>query len=239
MKKYFLHNGTESSGPFSFDELRIKKISKTTPVWFEGMEKWKYAKDIEELQSLIKTTPPPLQMREIPTRSIPSKVNEVNITIFGLSKNVFLALSVIVLLIIFTIVFDAFQDQRSEELETKNRITEKENQQYLLQQKEIEEQKLLLKQQEEAEAERSSNEKKLRLNTRLKAIENEKAIATENLALAEEKLIDANKFKLLRSQAEKTEEIKTIQKEIDSLKKVIEILNDESDVLLLELEKIK
>ena len=41
MKKYYLHNGTESAGPFSFDELRASNVTKTTPVWFEGMEKWK------------------------------------------------------------------------------------------------------------------------------------------------------------------------------------------------------
>jgi len=55
MKKYFLHNGTESSGPFNFEELIAKKITKKTPVWFEGMENWKYAGEIDErrLQSEI------------------------------------------------------------------------------------------------------------------------------------------------------------------------------------------
>ena len=43
MKKYFLHTGTENSGPFDLDELKAKSITKTTPVWFEGMENWKYA----------------------------------------------------------------------------------------------------------------------------------------------------------------------------------------------------
>ena len=28
MKKYYLHNGTESSGPFDTEELKVKKITK-------------------------------------------------------------------------------------------------------------------------------------------------------------------------------------------------------------------
>ena len=61
MKKYFLHNGTESSGPFDFEELKVRKITKTTPVWFEGMEHWKNAEEIPELTSIFVAIPPPLQ----------------------------------------------------------------------------------------------------------------------------------------------------------------------------------
>ena len=88
MKKYFLHNGTESSGPFSFDELKTLKITKTTPVWFEGMEKWKYAGDIAELYELVAITPPPFQVEEVIAPPPPKKV--ANAAYLGLSKNGFM-----------------------------------------------------------------------------------------------------------------------------------------------------
>ena len=68
MKKYYLHNGVESSGPFSFEELRLKKISTKTPIWFEGMEKWKYAGELEEMQSLLIVTPPPFQIEDVKSK---------------------------------------------------------------------------------------------------------------------------------------------------------------------------
>jgi hypothetical protein len=37
MNTYYLHDGTVLSGPF-LDELKAKKITKTTSVWCEGME---------------------------------------------------------------------------------------------------------------------------------------------------------------------------------------------------------
>jgi hypothetical protein len=40
MNTYYLHDGTVLSGPFTLDELKAKKITKTTSVWCEGMEDW-------------------------------------------------------------------------------------------------------------------------------------------------------------------------------------------------------
>jgi hypothetical protein len=60
MKKFYLHNGTDQQGPFDFEELKEKNISKETPIWFEGLPDWTIAEKIEELNSLFKTaTPPP------------------------------------------------------------------------------------------------------------------------------------------------------------------------------------
>jgi hypothetical protein len=43
MNTYYLHDGTVLSGPFTLDELKAKKITKTTSVWCEGMEDWNTA----------------------------------------------------------------------------------------------------------------------------------------------------------------------------------------------------
>ena len=202
MKKYFLHNGTESSGPFSFDELRALKITKITPVWFEGMEKWKYAGDIEELYELVAITPPPFKVEEIIAPQPPKKVS--NAAFLGLSKNSFIAV-IIIILVASTFAINIFQNNRSEELEAKNKKTELENKQFLLQQKEIEEQKRLLDEQEKAEAERTSREKKQTITDRISAIENEMAVTKDDLDTTKEKLAKANDFEVLRTSAEKSE----------------------------------
>ena len=236
MKKYYLHNGTESSGPFSFEELRIMKITKTTPVWFEGMEKWKYAGDIAELYELVTITPPPFQVEEVPTPQSPKRVS--NAAFLGLSKNGFIGV-VAVIFIISTVVFNIIQNNRSEELEAKNKKTELENRQFLLQQKEIEEQKRLIEEQEKAEAERTAKEKKQTITDRISAIENEMAVTKDDLDTAKEKLAKANDFKVLRTSAEKSEELKKLKQEIADFERELEDLETEQNRLNLELEKIK
>jgi hypothetical protein len=238
MKKYFLHNGTESSGPFSFDELRAMNITKTTPVWFEGMEKWKYAKDVEELYELVAVTPPPFQVEE---KSIPQPTQTTqttsNATYLGLSKNTFITV-IVVIVVASTIAINIIQNNRSEELEAKNKKTEIENRQFLLQQKEIEEQKKLIKEQQLAEEERNSKEKKQAAIDRISEIESEMAVIKDNLDTAKEKLAKASNFKVLRTSNEKSEEIKKIQLEIESFEKELEDLEAEQNRLNLELDKI-
>lgn len=61
MKTYYLHDGTESNGPFDLEELKSKNIKITTPVWCAGMLDWKTAGEVEELKSILATVPPPIK----------------------------------------------------------------------------------------------------------------------------------------------------------------------------------
>ena len=60
MIKYYLHDGLENKGPFSIEELKNQQIKKSTPIWKEGMEDWKNAADLSELEEIFSATPPPL-----------------------------------------------------------------------------------------------------------------------------------------------------------------------------------
>lgn len=60
MKKYYLHNGQESIGPFTKEELKEQKITKETPVWSNEMTDWKKAREIDELKIILLTIPPPI-----------------------------------------------------------------------------------------------------------------------------------------------------------------------------------
>ena len=81
MKKYYLHNGSENTGPFDIEELRERKITKVTPIWFEGIQDWTTAGEIDELKGIIASIPPPIKKsietpKEVEIQiSIPKKKN--------------------------------------------------------------------------------------------------------------------------------------------------------------------
>ena len=58
MKRYYLHDGSTQSGPFTFEQLKTKKLSKKTPVWYEGLTEWTPAEKVAELLDLISIPPP-------------------------------------------------------------------------------------------------------------------------------------------------------------------------------------
>lgn len=235
MKTYYIHNGTENSGPFVLEELKAKKITKTTLVWFEGMDEWKYAGDIDELKSILLVIPPLLMnIPPLPT----AEEKEASQTILGLDKNIFFLALGILALIIGTLLFNNYQENRSNELEQKNNQTEFRNQQLELQQKEIDEQKIQLAIQEKIESERLTKEKKDSINNRLLEI---KKILVSNKTNLEEnkiKLADAKEFKLLRSTDERDEDISLIENDINHWQNEIKKLENEMYRLYLKLQTV-
>ncbi len=239
MKKYFLHNGTENSGPFDLDELKTKSITKTTPVWFEGMENWKYAGEIPELSSVFAVIPPPISSFTTPSPTPKASQNKASRKIIGLSKTTFFTILGVLVILIGISVLNTIQEKRSQELKLKNHKTEVENYQYELKQKEIADQKVLAAQEELAAAERMSKEKKNADNNRLLVIQKAITDYQTQLKESEKKLNNVSGFKLLRTAAEKKEQINLLQKNIDSFKIEMVKLKNESDQLRLELEKIQ
>ena len=55
MKKYFYSDGNEMHGPLSLDELKQENISKDTLIWFEGLEDWIPASDLEEMIPILES----------------------------------------------------------------------------------------------------------------------------------------------------------------------------------------
>jgi hypothetical protein len=84
-----------------------------------------------------------------------------------------------------------------------------------------------------------SNEKKQADNNRLIVIHNLLSLANENLENAKIKLNDASGFKFLRTATEKKEQMDQLKNEINSYLIQIDSLKKESNLLKLELEKIK
>lgn len=61
MKEYFVHDGQSGKGPYTIEQLSSFFLKKDTP-WFEGLEQWTVAENIEELKELFSSKPvlPPL-----------------------------------------------------------------------------------------------------------------------------------------------------------------------------------
>jgi hypothetical protein len=65
MKKYFLNNGNEQSGPFTIHDLLSKNLTTQTPIWYEGLKEWSTVGNLPELQNLFSATPPPFTSQRI------------------------------------------------------------------------------------------------------------------------------------------------------------------------------
>ncbi|NDP28280.1 MAG: DUF4339 domain-containing protein [Flavobacterium sp.] len=238
MKKYYLHSGTESSGPFTIEELKAKNITKASPVWFEGMLHWKTAGEIPELTSLFMVTPPPIAPFLFPPSPLKVEEKREPRKIMGMSKSNFFTALGFLLLVVGSFAFNSYQEMRNRELAAKNHKTEVENYQLELKQKEAEDEKIQAVIQERIEAQRVSAEKKQTYQNRILKIELLLVDYQTSIVETEKKLNEASDFQLLRSVSEKREQMDLLQKKISSLKSEMSKLRMESDQLKLELEKI-
>lgn len=61
MKKYYLNDGLNNIGPFDITELKDQNLNKNSQVWYDGLEEWTTAGELDELKSIIVSTPPPIK----------------------------------------------------------------------------------------------------------------------------------------------------------------------------------
>ena len=55
----------QQEGPFTLQQLQMKRLNADTPVWHTGLGEWTTAGKIAELNGLIKTVPPPYQAASV------------------------------------------------------------------------------------------------------------------------------------------------------------------------------
>lgn len=91
MNKYYIAINGSEQGPFSLEELRACKISKTTMVWTEGMESWLEAYKVEELKNLIRTIPPPIPTNIDKTIKVEAEISKKKEKLVSLESKVVFA----------------------------------------------------------------------------------------------------------------------------------------------------
>ena len=136
MRTYYINNGNENGGPFTIEELKLQDISTATLIWYNGMDEWKYAREIEELQFLFSTTPPPIK----PTQQAKAPEQQKQTTVLGLKKSHFLLLALLVVGLLFITVLNVIQNNKKAEIDERNRKTELNNERAKLERKESSEQ---------------------------------------------------------------------------------------------------
>jgi uncharacterized membrane protein YhaH (DUF805 family) len=65
-RNYFFVNGQDREGPFSLSELKAKDIKWNTLIWYQGLNEWKEACEIEELSGVFESVPPPIKNQTEP-----------------------------------------------------------------------------------------------------------------------------------------------------------------------------
>lgn len=243
MRTYYINNGKENGGPFTLDELKTQQIGKATLVWYQGMDEWKHAIDIEELSSFFTVVPPPIKF----TTPIPEAISTPEIedekesesTILGLKKShFFLAL---LFLAIFTavVVLNVIQNNKRSEIDIKNKETEFSNEKIVLEQNVRNEERIQEEIRKRIELENNNLRRRDSINSRITEI---KILLTNNqtqLENAKKDLSDAENFTFLRSENEKSEEINLIQNNIQTIKAESDQLTNEADRLYLIMETIR
>jgi hypothetical protein len=254
MNKYYLHDGTQSSGPFDLEEIKTKKISKSTHVWCEGMKDWTTAGEVAELQKLLFAVPPvftPKTLKNIITEPLntidDSKLEskaEKTIKILGLNKKHFIIVLGVLALIVFSLVFSNYQENRRADLDQKNGQTDAQNRQY--NQNEIEAQNDKIAEQERIERERVEQERiekerieqetianaeKQARDNRLLEIQYLLIAANTNLENAQKKLNEVATFQFFRTPNERNQQLNLVQNTINRLKTEIETLETEASAL--------
>lgn len=73
MKYYYYSENNKQFGPFTLEEIKARRLKKSTLVWTEGMTDWISSDNIEELKDIFVSEPPPL-----PKTKIINSNNEIN-----------------------------------------------------------------------------------------------------------------------------------------------------------------
>lgn len=97
MKKFYYADGSEQKGPFTIEELKSNFISRDTKVWSEGMVNWDRAGNIEELNAIFSSMPPPIPKDMPPPFDIGRKTSKSKIKIIIASSILLILTAVFVL----------------------------------------------------------------------------------------------------------------------------------------------
>lgn len=92
--KYYIYDDDDQHGPFSFDELKSKNLTRSTMIWREGLDEWTRADDVEELKPLLQSVPPSIK------KTIPPKLPVASRTGHSVGRY-FLLLIVVVLVVAY------------------------------------------------------------------------------------------------------------------------------------------
>ncbi|MFT5253952.1 MAG: preprotein translocase subunit SecG [Flavobacteriales bacterium] len=235
MRAYYINNGNENGGPFTLEELKNQQIKENTLVWYQGMDEWKHAVDLEDFKPFFTDILAPVQQSAYTLEVEGTKTSQ---NIFGLKKSYFfLALAFLAIMITVAILTMIGNNKRNE-LNLKNKQTEFGNVQVELQQKESNEQRIQQEIQKRIESENNNKRRKDSITSRLSEIKVLLIDDKKKLAETKNNLSEIESFELSRPETTKEEQLLLIQNDIENWKREIDQLENEAYMLSLMLERI-
>jgi hypothetical protein len=95
VKKYYLHNGHETTGPFDREDLHAQKINCDTLVWSEDLNEWKKAGEVDELKVILQKAPipPPISIKQNKQYKKPNNRNTLKYLVIVIFLMVFAAIA--------------------------------------------------------------------------------------------------------------------------------------------------
>ncbi|NRT14927.1 hypothetical protein HNP99_001271 [Flavobacterium sp. 28A] len=235
MRTYYINNGKENGGPFTLSELKNQLIDKSTLIWFEGMDEWKYATEIPELQPLIIPISPTIKTETTPKITTQEEASKKR---FRIKKSYYYLGLLFLAIFGAVLILNTIQTNKQKELELLNKETQFSNVKIEIQQKESNEDKI---QREIQKRIQSQNDAKRKRDSITLRIEEVKTLITQNkatLATINKDLENAKEYKILRSEDSKEEQINILQEKINNSNKTIDKLDNELNRLFLLLETI-
>jgi hypothetical protein len=104
MKKYYYSDGIDKFGPVSFDELKQKNITNDTLIWFQGLDKWTPAKNLEEIKPILDLVLSPITILEKEPEPLEKESNSIQPTPKK-KKNYILPIVIILILLVVSYLY--------------------------------------------------------------------------------------------------------------------------------------
>lgn len=228
MKIYYIHDGKEQTGPFTFEELKQKQITPITMVWREGLKNWVKAGDLNELSQILKNEksqiPPPLKTEKgLPSISgIFRYKNQLTYLLIGI-----LLLTVLIMCRSNNSVKRQFEvqyeQQKKREEDLHQRLSDQEE--YYRNQTESISRRVL--EQEQREGERAEYEMQLDRSIKVQELNEELKIAFQNLEKARKNLNSVSEFKFLRTSGQRDADIRKASELVNQCQQRLEELENQ------------
>lgn len=234
MKKYYIVINDIQSEPLTFDLLKSKKITQETLVWFEGLEDWKEAGKIEELNDLFKSTPPPIHMQfpPIPKSTLLDQEEEES-SFFNIHKSKIVIGALCAALVI---IFFSFTNKTQVDAATETKAN---TEQIKQQQIQIDQQNKKIAEQEQIELERKKQLQREELQRKRNELNFNLTQSNKAINEAKAHLNDISGFKIMRSTGERNRQINEANNRVDMWVNKITAINIELENTNQELNAIK
>jgi len=199
MKKYYVYKDGLQQGPFTIDELVNLNITHETLIWYEGIEDWKKAVELEELNVIIKNIPPPVTKNKTQTPPPISKNKALEKNPLP-RKKIKLVIIIVLVVLIVGFLFEAlYRGYQVKQNEIQEQIDE--------QREKIDEQEKIEEERRVEKEKQIKKEKAIQRQAELDMLKYEYDQALINYQAAQIQLNSIQEFKFLRTESEKQQQV--------------------------------